>query len=148
MIPPFRPMNMKWLFMMAEQHIKNTKHIASAMKLTEFLLSRSDQPPPIQLIEDDSECQNEELKEFFELLSLEVFNLSNQPEEFDSQKSDYDYIKTNKVHFLEYQEYQNDVDLINMEEVESVDLDEIADECELFPRMLIDDMFSYRPKRC
>ena len=144
MIPPSRSIKLKWLFIMAEQQLKNTKHIASAMKLTDILLSHTETLPPVQLTEEESSSESKELKELLKILSLEVFNLGSEAEEFDLERSDYDYIKSNKVHFLEYKEYENDVDLINMSEVESVDLDEIAEECDQFSQVMISDMFFYR----
>ena len=145
MIPPFNTNNLKWILFLIEKQIKHPAHIGIAMKLTNLLLSRNEIKVKLQYIEEEDESKKEELENLVKTLSLEVFNLTDHDDEFEPYKSDYDYITSNKVHFLEYRNYQQDVDLINMEEVESVDLDEIAEECEQFHAVFVSDFLFRRP---
>ena len=133
------------MLFLAEKQIKHPVHIGLSMKLTNFLLSRTEPKGYLQLTDDNEDSKEEEVEEMVKTLTLEIFNLTDDTEEFEIDKGDYDYIKSNKVHFLEYNNYEKDVDLINMEEVESVDLDEIAEECDQFHDVFVSDFLFRKP---
>ena len=142
----FRKIKFKWYFIIAEPYLKDPLHIGWSMKLANYLLSRNDQQkPPIKINDEETEAKNGELEELIKKFSLQIYRLvRGVKDEIDLEKGDYDYIKTNKVHFLEYQQYKHDVDLINMEEVESVDLDEIEQEYEQYETLFVSDFFFRR----
>ena len=146
MNPFLNKLRVRQYFLIAEHYLRDSVHIGSSMMLTNFLLARNKETQkPLKLIDEEQEKTQKELDKLVKALSLQVFNLkTDQSEEIDLDKSDYDYIKSRKIHFLEYQEYKHDVDLINMDEVESVDLDEIGEEFEQYQQIFASDLFSQR----
>ena len=62
-----------------------------------------------------------------------VFNIHPFREDvLETEKGDFDYIRSSKVHYLEFQDYEKDVDLINVETVESFELSDLEDETDCF----------------
>ena len=137
----YRNIRLKMFLIIGENYLKNPRNIGANMMLTNYLLSNNNDNSVIVSIKDeDDESVENRLKNLMKLLTLEVFALFNKDViDINLENGDYDYIKSKKVHFLEYKKYEQDVDLINMEEVESVDLDEIQDECEQFEGVYMTD---------
>ena len=137
----YRNIKLKQFLILGERYLLDPKNIGPNLLLADFLLnSNNEKNHYLTKNKDDDESIQKNLKDLVKLLSLEVFALFQKAEaDFNIEKGDYDFIKSKKIHFLEYKDYQQDVDLINMEEVESVDLDEIQDECEQFEGVFMTD---------
>ena len=103
MNPFLNKLRVRQYFLIAEHYLRDSVHIGSSMMLTNFLLARNKETQkPLKLIDEEQEKTQKELDKLVKALSLQVFNLkTDQSEEIDLDKSDYDYIKSRKIHFLE-----------------------------------------------
>ena len=120
----------RYLFLV-EKEITSIRHIGLAMMLSRFLLSRQlYQPVSLSLIENEEDIQDDTDPPI--LPDAAVFEFVDFPvseELLDLSKGDYDYIRSDHVHFLDYNDYQREMDLINMSETESVDLSLMQSDC-------------------